>query len=175
MAHAAKSGINVLVVRLEPVAKRAAQHAGGGARGTTFEHVVFSVEKAGRVARIEGERLESRKRLKQTRSPFPAIAHQVGNPEGTPSCGTVGRRRRIPALKVKVAVPQARRLGAPWIGSFRVSPRSIRRPMPVRLGGQRLPGPTRVRARFRVAHVLSLIHICNRVEAARIARTKGWL
>ena len=118
MAHAAKSGINVLVVRLEPVAKRAAQHAGGGARGTTFEYVVFSVEKVGRVARIEGERLESRKRLEQTRSPFPAIAEQVGNTEGTPSFGTVGRRRRIPALKVEVPVPYAGSLACPRDRAF---------------------------------------------------------
>src|SRR5580704_3897226 len=56
VAHTTKSRVNILVVGLEPVAKRAAQHARAGARGCTFHYVVLAVKEVRRVARIKRKR-----------------------------------------------------------------------------------------------------------------------
>src|ERR1700758_213840 len=83
ITHAPKSGIDVRIMRLKPVAKRPAQHASGCTRRTAFDDVVLSVEEIGRVARVKRERLESRKRCKDGGGPLPAVPHKAVNAEGT--------------------------------------------------------------------------------------------
>src|ERR1700730_3498168 len=78
--YAAEPCINILIVWLKPVTERSAQHRPGRARRSSFEHVVFSVEKICRISRIKRKRLEVRKRLKQTGRPFPAISELPCNP-----------------------------------------------------------------------------------------------
>src|SRR5579864_4928536 len=74
VSHAAKSCVNILVVRLKPVAKRAAQHAGGGARRSSFHDVVLAVEEVRGVARIKRKPLEAGKWLELARCPLPPVA-----------------------------------------------------------------------------------------------------
>src|SRR5271165_2942458 len=132
VAHAAKSCVNVLVVWLEPVAKRAAQHAGGGPRRSAFHHVVFAVEKVRGVAGIEGKPFEAGKRLEPARRPLPSIAQQISDTESALAFRECTNRGRVPTREVKIALARIWSSSAPRKGPLRSSFRSISRPMPLR-------------------------------------------
>src|SRR4051812_6568579 len=60
--HAAKSGVDILIVRLKPVAEAGTQHDRGGHRAAAFEYIMFTVEKRLGVAGIERHGLEAGER-----------------------------------------------------------------------------------------------------------------
>src|SRR4029077_6826071 len=53
VGHATETRVHVGIVRLKPVTERAAQHAGGRARGPAFHDEVLVVEEVGGVSAIE--------------------------------------------------------------------------------------------------------------------------
>src|SRR4029077_11817198 len=134
-------------------AKRAAQHEGGSPRGSTLHHVVPPVKKIGRVAGIKREWPKTGERAKECRGPSPAVTKQIGNPEAARARGMGANGRRLPAYKIKIAVPRLRRLVAPGVPPLAAGARAVCRPVPLCFGGQRLAGPARISGGFRVADV----------------------
>src|SRR5260370_4403725 len=95
--NAAKSGVCVPVMRLEPVAKRPTQHARGGARRAAFHHKMLAVKKVCGVAGIKRQRAKSLEGLKHRARPFPPVAKE-GFDAKRPGAGRVrGHRAGTPA------------------------------------------------------------------------------
>src|SRR5215470_1113691 len=99
IARTAKSGIDVLVMRLEPVTERCPQHASRGPRRSALHDIVFSVKEICRISGIKRERHETGKRLKWGRGPFPSIAQHVFDAESACSAGMRVNRHRLPGSK----------------------------------------------------------------------------
>src|SRR5579864_4391700 len=82
MFDAAKPGIHKRVVRLEPVAERPAQHAGGGSRRGTLHDVVLIVKEIGRIAGIKREWRKARKWREERARPLPSVAEKASRAKG---------------------------------------------------------------------------------------------
>src|SRR5262249_54444032 len=144
VAHAAESRIDILVVRLEPVAKRAAKHARSGAGAAAFHYIVLAIEEVGGVSGIELEGLKAAKRRKWSRGPLPSVAQHVDHPESAPALREGRDGGGIPAFKIEISQLAMRIFRAPGIrllGSLR---RAVGGAMPLRFAGQRLPCPARI-------------------------------
>src|SRR5260370_35500439 len=87
-AHAAKSGVCKLVMRLEPVAERAPQHARCGARRPAFQDEVLAIEEIGGVSAVEREWFESGDRCKLSRRPLPPLAEHAVTTEAALALGS---------------------------------------------------------------------------------------
>src|SRR5580698_911276 len=114
---------------------------------------MFAIEEVRGVTGIKRKPLETRKRFETTRRPLPPVAQQVDNTERALAFSERTDGRWIPAAKIEIAFAGLRRRTAPGEFPLRRIFRSIRRPMPLRLGGQRLPRPASICVRFRVADV----------------------
>src|SRR5579864_5198968 len=101
--HAAKPCVHVLVMCLEPVAKRGAQHARRSTWRAAFHHKMFAVKKIGGVAGIKRKSLESGKWREHARGPFPTIAHHVLDAESAAAGRKGVYRCRIPMAEIEVA------------------------------------------------------------------------
>src|SRR5438477_2086372 len=153
--HAAESRINVLVMRLEPVAERTAKHTGGGTSAAAFHYVMLPIEEISGISWIELERLKTGEGCKRSRGPFPSVPDQITDTEGALSLRKSSDRRGIPSIEIKISEPVVRSFLAPgkrplWFICHR---RAISSAMPLRFCGQRLPCPARVGAGFGVTHV----------------------
>ena len=76
------------------------------------------VEKLSRVSGVKREPLESGKGVKQRGSPFPSVAHELGDAEGAVSQWASRHGNRIPALSVEIALSAIGLPLPPGIGSF---------------------------------------------------------
>src|SRR6185437_11372906 len=114
---------------------------------------MLAIKKIGRVARIKWKRLESRKRAKHARSPFPSVAEQVVYAESALSCGIRVYRSRIPIRKIEISALPARFNVAPRIRAFAFRRRAVSGAMPLGFARQTLIFPSRKRVRFRMTHV----------------------
>src|SRR5579864_6218183 len=100
---AAKSGIHVLVMPLEPVAEAGAQHAASRTRRAAFHDEVLAIEEIGRVAAIKRERLESAERRELCRRPLPSVTHHTFHSKRALTLRIGINGRRIPSLKIKIS------------------------------------------------------------------------
>src|SRR5208282_4875294 len=153
MIHAAESRIYILVVSLEPVAKRRPQHAPSGARRAALHDKVFSIEKIRGVSPVKRKRLESRERGENTGSPLPSIPHHVVNPKSALPRRKSVHRRGIPTAEIKVAESCIGLKVAPGIFPFDPVPRAVGCAVPLCFGGKRLPRPPRIRHRLGMTHI----------------------
>src|SRR5215510_9404742 len=103
-ACAAESGIDVLIMRLEPIAERSAQHAGIGASRSALQHEMFAVEEIGGIAFVERKRLESGEGREWRGGPFPTVGQHPFEAEGAPCCGKRAYGKGIPARESEVSV-----------------------------------------------------------------------
>src|SRR5215467_15164128 len=103
-------------MRLEPVAERPPQHARCGARRTAFRYIMLAIEEIRGIAWVERHGCEARKRRKLRARPLPAVSDEIADAERACSGRVRADRRRIPRLKIEIAVTLARSLFTPWIG-----------------------------------------------------------
>src|SRR5271170_6644956 len=103
------------IVRLEPVPEGSAQHACVRARRSALHHEMFSIEKIGRIARIERKGLEPGQGPELCRSPLPSVANQVEHAIRARARGMCVNRGGIPAFVMEIAARWTRRSFAPWI------------------------------------------------------------
>src|ERR1700722_3020427 len=75
-----KTCVDIGIIGPEPVAVRAAQHAGSRNGRPTFQYVVLVIEEIFGVPGINWHRLKSGKRAELRRRPLPAISNQLGDP-----------------------------------------------------------------------------------------------
>src|SRR5579883_2360029 len=108
--HTPESGVDVLIVRLEPVTEGAAQHAAGGARRASLENVVAAVEEVGGIAGIRRMRSEAVKRRERTPRPFPPVGQQSLDAEGAAARREGMHGSRIPPREVEISVLRRRRV-----------------------------------------------------------------
>src|ERR1700686_3970008 len=99
--HAAKCGVHVRIMRLEPVPERPPQHACSCARRAAFHHEMLSVKKISGISGIERECLETGEGRKRRARPLPAIPHKIGNAEIAVALRVGSRGNGIPALEIK--------------------------------------------------------------------------
>src|SRR4029077_3541992 len=78
-AYAAKSRVDILIMRLKPVAERPAKHRGFRARRTALHHVMFGIEEVCGVARLNRKGLESLEGREDSRRPLPSVSQQAGH------------------------------------------------------------------------------------------------
>src|SRR5258708_9551559 len=135
-AHAAKSGVCKLVMRLEPVAECAAQHTGRGARRSAFQDEVLAVEEIGGVSAVEREWFESGERCEFSRGPLPSIAQHAVNAECALALGKCVHRRGAPAGKIEVAMLFRGLLIAPRVFPLIAVRGPIRSALPLGFSGQ---------------------------------------
>ena len=140
-------------MRLEPVAERPPEHARGRARRTALHHEVLAIEEIRRVPGIKRKWMESRERRKRRARPFPTVPNDVGDAEVADALGVRSRGNRIPALKIKIAVPRGGRFRAPGVLAFFTAASAARGSMPFCFARQFFAGPARIRRRFIVADV----------------------
>src|SRR5579862_1784985 len=151
--HAAKCGVHVWIMWLEPVPETPPQHACSGARRTALHDKMFSIEKIRRVSAIKRKWLEARKRRERRTSPFPAISYQVVNAEIARARWIRADGNRIPPLQIKIPVQQRRRLSPPRVRAFNAGARPAGRAVPFRLAGQFFASPAGICRGLVVAHV----------------------
>src|SRR6516164_2915565 len=96
LSRAPEPRVDVLVVWLEPISEGSAEHALLCTRGTSLHDVVHPIKKISRITLIERERLETRKRLKKARGPFPSVGDHSLDAECAPAGRECIHRRRIP-------------------------------------------------------------------------------
>src|SRR4051812_20095910 len=70
-------GIDVRIIRPEPVAEAAASQFSCCPRRRAFHHIVLTVEEVGRVLRVRGHRFETGERTKNGRRPLPSIPGEI--------------------------------------------------------------------------------------------------
>src|SRR5258708_39396616 len=99
-AHAAKSGVCELVMRLEPVAERAPQHACRGARRPAFQDEVLAIKELGGGSAVEREWFESGEGGEFSGSPLPPVADHAVNGEGALAPGKRVHRGGTPACEI---------------------------------------------------------------------------
>src|SRR5688572_4327365 len=149
----AESSVCILIVRLEPVAEGAPQHAFGGSSGATLHHIMFAVEKVRGITFVERERLETGKWLEQGGCPFPAICQHSLDTERALSGRKRINRKRVPAFVIEISVVWRRGFRPPWILMFCAFRRAVTGALPFAFSGQTLPCPGGECGRFGVAHV----------------------
>src|SRR5208337_860548 len=148
--NAAKTRIDILVVRLEPVAKGRAQHARGGARRSTFHDEVLAIKKIGGVATVKRKWLESGEWSKNGGGPLPPIAEQIVDAESALGLGKRIYGQGVPAMKVEITELGVRRFAAPGVWASVSVKRAVGGAVPLGLGGERLPCPAGVGGRLGV-------------------------
>src|ERR1700731_3659809 len=104
---------------------------------------MLAVKKIRRISRVERHGLESGEGGEFRARPFPSVADQVLHIKSAGACRVPTHRRRLPGMKIKIAVTLRRRFIAPGIESFRSrsSGASVRDAMKLRLGRQFSPQP----------------------------------
>ena len=146
--------VDVRVMRLEPVAKRAAQHACGGARRSAFGYIVLAVEEIRGVAGIEGHGRESGERRKFGARPFPAVTNEIVDTKSACARGMRTDRGGIPGAKIEIAVTLGGRFFSPGIAALLPAiRRPIRGAMELGFGGKLAAEPVGVGGGFSVADV----------------------
>src|SRR6266567_2005000 len=151
--HAAESRVHVLVVCLEPVAKRRTKHARSSARRSALHDEVFAIEKIGRVTAVERKRLESREWCEDRGRPLPTIAQHVVYAERALALGEGIYRRGIPMAEIKIAEARTKLLVGPWILPFYPVVGSIGGAVPLLFARKRFTSPARVRHRLGMTHI----------------------
>src|SRR4029077_14969468 len=102
--HATESSVDILIVRLEPIAKRRPQHAGRGAHRRAFHYVVPSIEEVRGVDGIKLICMKARERFERARRPFPSVAHEsVDTEDAAGVCKRIDGGR-IPSSEIEVTV-----------------------------------------------------------------------
>src|ERR1700730_9042598 len=140
-------------MRLEPVAERTPQHACGRARGTALHHEVLPIKEIRGITGIKRKCLEPGKGRERSARPFPAIPHEIGDPEVAVALGIRSHGKRVPALEIKIAMPCRRRIRAPRIRTFAAPASAVSGAMPLRFARQFLSYPLRIGGRFIVTDV----------------------
>src|SRR5580658_6183832 len=140
--HTAKLGVHVRVMRLEPIAEGAAQHAGGRMWGAALHHEVTAIKKIRRISRIEGKGNEARKGLEDRGRPFPAVAEEIVDAKGTLAgwMGVDGMRGEI--CEVEIAEFGRWRRITPRIIAFHTPLGRKSSAMPFGFCGKPPPGPS---------------------------------
>src|SRR5208283_4727038 len=152
-AHAAETCIYILVMRLEPVAKRWPQHAGGGARRATLHDEVLAIEEICRVAGVERKPLEARKGCEKRGSPFPPVAKHAIYAKCALAAGKGSYGLRIPTVEIEVAVVCIRRVVAPQVSYFNSVRSTVCGTVPLLFRGKRLLSPVRVGRGLGMTHI----------------------
>src|ERR1019366_71058 len=101
---AAKTCVDIRIMRLEPIAKRSPKHARGSPGRCPFHDVVPVDEEISRVARIKRKRLKTWKGGEDRARPLPSVAEEAGHAKGAGSCRECRHRRRIPAQEIEITV-----------------------------------------------------------------------
>src|SRR5690242_549255 len=141
-------------MRLEPVAERTAQHARGGAGRAALRYIMPAIKEICGIARIKGHGHESRKRRELRARPLPAVSDEVVKAERAGACGMRADGRRIPGVKIKIAVALAGRLVAPGMEALLLAlGRTVSSAMELRFGGELAPKPICVSGGFGVTYV----------------------
>src|SRR5882724_11514273 len=148
VAHAAESRIDVLVVRLEPVAERTAKHAHGGTGTAAFHHVMCAVKEVGGISRVELKWLKTGKGREWRYGPLPSIPHQIADAESAVPLRKGSDGRGIPALEIEISETAMGSVRSPGEWLFLSVWPAIRGAMPLCFGGQGLSCPARVGAGF---------------------------
>src|SRR5258708_22364922 len=152
-AHAAKSGVCKLLMRMEPVGERAPQHARCGARRPAFQDEVLAIEEIGGVSAVERKWCECGERGKFSGSPLTPIAEHAVNTEGALALGKYVHRGGAPACEIEIAKLLRRPFLAPRVLPLFALRGSVCRALPLGFSEQRLPCPSCVSVRFRVTHI----------------------
>src|ERR1019366_5516040 len=92
---AAKTCVDIRIMRLEPIAKRSPKHTRGGPGRCPFHDVVPVVEEISRVARIKRKRLKPWKGPEDRTRPLPSVADEADYAKGTGACWECRHRRGI--------------------------------------------------------------------------------
>src|ERR1035438_286829 len=106
--HQPERGVDIRILRAEPIAERRPRETSGGARRGALEHIVRIIEERLRVVPVKGERLEAGERGKRSGSPFPAVAGELGNAGGLAGIPT-GDRYGVPVAEVEIIGSRVRR------------------------------------------------------------------
>src|SRR5271167_2897797 len=149
---ASKTGINILVMRLEPVAKAGAQHASRRAGRTTFDDVMLAIKEIGRIAGVEGKRCKTLERGEFCRSPFPTVAELADYAESAAILWKGVNVDRIPPLKIEIALLR-RDFVAPWKFALAVVSGTVRGTLPLHFAWQSFFLPVGIGLRFGVTDV----------------------
>src|SRR5713101_488184 len=153
--------MHVLVMRLEPVAKRGSQHARGGTRCATLHHVMLPIKEISGVPAVERKWLETGKRSENGGGPFPPVTQHIVNAKSALPFRKRIHRHGVPTVKVKIAEPGIRRLRAPRISPCLSVDAAVGGMLPLRFRGERLPCPSRI------GRCLSLTHIHRPIQRQR--------
>src|SRR5208282_1997170 len=121
---------------------------------------MLAIKKIGRVAPVERKWLESRKRTERRGCPLPSVAQQIMHTEGALAIRKRIYGRRIPAIKIEIAALRIGHFVAPGIPTRPSVARAIRRPLPLRFRGKRLPCPTSIGRSLRLTHIDGPIERC---------------
>src|SRR5712692_3194481 len=141
--HAAKRGVHIRIMRLEPVPKRPAQHARGRARRAALHHVMLPVEKIRGITGIEREGLKPRKWRKNGARPLPPVACQIRNTEIARTAGEGSHRDSVPSARIEIPTMRGGRFTAPRVCALESAPGSARGAVPFGFARQLLPGPAK--------------------------------
>src|ERR1700730_6379510 len=116
---------------------------------------MLAIEKIRRISRVESHGLEAGERCEFRACPFPSVADQVLHVKSTGACRVRTDGRRLPGVKIKIAVALRGRLIAPGIKSCRSQSfgASVCCTMKLCLGRQFSSQPICVGSGFRVAQV----------------------
>src|ERR1700683_5175855 len=114
---------------------------------------MLPIEEIFRISGIKGKCLESGKGSKYRARPFPTISHEIGDAEVAGALGERSGGNRVPALKIKIAVPLGGCLRAPRISAVDAAASAACSAMPFRFARQFLPCPARIGRCFIVADV----------------------
>src|SRR5262245_59454123 len=98
-------------------------------------------------------RLKTRRRIKDSRRPFPTISYQVGNAEGAITLPERTDRNRIPLFEIEVAMRGARRCVSPWMTALGPIKGPKCRAVKLGFGGQRPSYPSGIRCCLHMAHI----------------------